>query len=314
MELKAIRDGFGEELAELGKRESRVVVLSGDLEDSTKAAGFKKEFPLRFFNLGISEQDMIGTAAGMSREGFIPFACSFAVFLTNRAYDQIRITVCYNKANVKLVGSHAGISAGSDGATAQCLEDIAIMRALPNMTVICPADALEVKKAVRAAAEYIGPVYIRTARTASEVITKEETPFAIGKAVTLREGKDLAISACGIMVPEALRAAVLLEKAGVDAAVINMATIKPLDKQAVVDAAKKCGCIVTAEEHQRNGGLGSAVAEALLASFPVPVEFVAVNDSFGESGEPEELLSKYGLKDVDIARAGASAVKRKKTC
>ena len=312
MELKAIRDGFGEELVELGKREPRVVVLSGDLEDSTKAAGFKREFPLRFFNLGISEQDMIGTASGMGKEGFIPFACSFAAFLTNRAYDQIRVTVCYNKSNVKLIGSHAGISAGSDGATAQCLEDLAIMRALPNMTVICPADALEVKKAVRAAAKHFGPVYIRTARTASEVITKEETPFAIGKAVTLKEGKDLAIIACGIMVPEALRAAALLERSGVNAAVINMATIKPLDTNAVINAAKSCGAVVTVEEHQRNGGLGSAVAETLSGNFPVPVEFVAVNDSFGESGEPEELLAKYGLKDFDIARAGLAAVRRKK--
>ena len=312
--MKAIRDGFGEELVELGKRNSGVVVLSADLEDSTKAAGFKKEFPERFFNMGISEQDMIGTAAGMSREGFVPFACSFAVFLTNRAYDQIRITVCYNKSNIKLVGSHAGASAGSDGATVQCLEDLAIMRALPNMTVICPADAVEVKKAVRAAAEHIGSVYIRTARTASEVITKETTPFSIGKALTLKEGKDLAIIACGIMVPEALRAAALLEMSGVNAAVINMATIKPLDKEAVVSAAKKFGAIVTAEEHQKNGGLGSAVAEALSASFLVPVEFVAVNDSFGESGEPEELLSKYGLKDVDIARAGIAVLKRKKLC
>ena len=312
MEMKAIRDGFGEALTELGKQNPRVVVLSGDLEDSTKAAAFTKEFPARFFNMGISEQDMIGTAAGMGREGFIPFACSFAVFLTNRAYDQIRITVCYNKANVKLAGSHAGISAGSDGATAQCLEDIAIMRALPNMTVICPADAVEVKKAVRAAAAHPGPVYIRTARTASEVVTTEATPFSVGKALTLREGKDLAIIACGIMVPEALRAAALLERSGVNAAVINMSTIKPLDREAVISAAKKYGAIVTAEEHQRAGGLGAAVAEVLSASFPVPVEFVAVNDSFGESGEPEELLAKYGLKDVDIARAASAVLRRRK--
>ena len=312
MTQKAIRDGFGEALAEIGAKDTRIVVLSGDLEDSTKAINFKAAAPERFFNLGIAEQDLIGTAAGMSKEGLIPFACSFAVFLTNRAYDQIRITVCFNNANVKLVASHGGVTVGSDGATAQCLEDFAIMRVLPNMKVICPCDAIEVKKAVKALVADKGPSYMRTGRAPSDILTTESTPFIIGKANVMKDGKDAVIIACGIMVAEALAAAEVLKKDGIDAAVINMHTIKPLDKEAIVLWAKKTGAIVTAEEHQLIGGLGSAVSEVLSLEFPVPMEMIGVKDSFGESGEPEELMEKYGLKAGHIVIAVKRVIKRKK--
>ncbi|OGF47455.1 MAG: transketolase [Candidatus Firestonebacteria bacterium RIFOXYC2_FULL_39_67] len=308
---KAIRDGFGEALAETGIKDQRIVVLSGDLEDSTKAINFKNAVPKRFYNLGIAEQDLVGTAAGMSREGFIPFVCSFAVFLTNRAYDQIRVTVCYNNFNVKLVASHGGVTVGSDGATAQCLEDFAIMRVLPNMKVICPCDAVEVKKAVKALIVDKGPSYMRTGRAPSNIITEENDPFIIGKANVMQEGKDAVIIACGIMVAEALSAAEILKKEGIEAAVLNMHTIKPLDEEAVVFWAKKTKAVVTAEEHQIIGGLGSAVSEVLSLEFPVPVEMIGVKDSFGESGEPGELMEKYGLKDKHIVLAVKNALKRK---
>ncbi|OGF48877.1 MAG: transketolase [Candidatus Firestonebacteria bacterium RIFOXYA2_FULL_40_8] len=309
---KAIRDGFGEALAELGAKYERIVVLSGDLEDSTKVINFKNVAPKRFFNLGIAEQDLVGTAAGLGKEGLIPFACSFAVFLTNRAYDQIRITVCFNESNVKLVASHGGVTVGSDGATAQCLEDFAIMRVLPNMKVICPCDAIEVKKAVKALISDIGPSYMRTGRAPSDIITKESDPFVLGKANVMKDGKDAVIIACGIMVAEALRAAEMLKKEGVNATVLNMHTIKPLDTKAVIEWVKKTGAVVTAEEHQIIGGLGSAVAEALALEFPAPLEMVGVKDSFGESGEPGELMEKYGLTDKHIAEAVRRVIKRKK--
>ncbi len=311
-EMKATRDGFGDALLELGRENKNIVVLSGDLEDSTRAEYFKKEFPERFFNLGIAEQDVIGTAAGMSMDGLVPFACSFAVFLTNRAYDILRLTVCYNKRNVKIIGSHAGLTVGPDGATAQCLEDFAIMRVLPNMTVLCPVDALEAKRATRAMAERAGPVYMRLSRPPFPVLTKETDSFEIGRANVIREGKDVTVIACGFMVFEALRAAELLEKDNIGARVINMHTIKPIDQSAIIKSARETGAVVTAEEHQMNGGLGSAVAEVLAGNIPVPVEMVAVNDSFGESGESEELLKKYKLKDVDIANAARKALNRKK--
>ncbi len=311
-EMKATRDGFGEALLELGRENKNIVVLSGDLEDSTRAEYFKKEFPERFFNLGIAEQDVIGTAAGMSMDGLVPFACSFAVFLTNRAYDILRLTVCYNNRNVKIIGSHAGLTVGPDGATAQCLEDFAIMRVLPNMTVLCPVDALEAKKATRAMAETAGPIYMRLSRPPFPVITKETDIFEIGRANVIREGKDVTVIACGFMVSEALRAAELLEKDNIGARVINMHTIKPIDQAAIIKSAQETGAVVTAEEHQMNGGLGSAVAEVLVRNIPVPVEMVAVNDSFGESGESEELLKKYKLTDVDIANAAKKALNRKK--
>jgi transketolase len=311
MQMKATRDAFGEALLELGRQNNDIVVLSGDLEDSTRAEYFKKEFPDRFFNLGIAEQDIIATTAGISTLGLIPFACSFAIFLTNRAYDQIRISICYNNRNVKLVGSHGGLTVGPDGATAQCLEDLAIMRVLPNMKVIYPVDAIETKKATRAIAELDGPVYMRLARPPFPVITKEDDEFIIGKANVMREGRDVTVIACGLMVYEALMASDTLSKEGIDVRVINMHTIKPIDEDAVIRSARETDAIVTAEEHQINGGLGSAVAEVLVRNVSVPVEMVAVNDSFGESGDAEELLAKYHLKDIDIINAVKRAIKRK---
>ena len=311
-EVKATRDAFGEALMELGRENRNVVVVSGDLEDSTRAERFKKEFPERFFNLGIAEQDILGSAVGLSLVGLIPFASSFAVFLTNRAYGILRISICYNRRNVKLVGSHAGLTVGEDGATAQCLEDLAITRVLPNITVLAPADGLETKKATKAIADMRGPVYMRLGRFAVPTITKEKDPFVIGKADTLRAGRDVTLIACGIMVWEALKAADALLDKGINARVINMHTIKPIDAAIITNAARETGAIVTCEEHQINGGLGSAVAEVLVKKNPVPVEMVAVGDSFGESGSPDELLAKYHLKDVDIIRAAQKVLGRKK--
>ncbi len=310
-EMIPTRDGFGHELVALGKINPKVVVISGDLEDATRAEYFKKEFPDRFFNLGIAEQDMVGTAAGLSLLGFIPFACSFAVFLTNRAYDMLRLDVCYNNCNVKIVCSHAGVTVGEDGASAQCLEDFAIMRVLPNIKVICPVDALEARKATRAIAAENGPIYMRTGRAPFPVLTKESDPFVIGKASVLRQGKDVTIVGCGIMVFEALQAAEILKKEGIEAQVVNMHTIKPIDEGMIVQSAQETGAIVSAEEHQMYGGLGSAISEVLVKKCPVPMEMVAVQDTFGESGSPQELLKAYHLKDTDIVEAVKKVIKRK---
>lgn len=306
------RDGFGEELVALGKVNPNIVVTSGDLEDATRAEYFKKEFPDRFFNLGITEQDVVGTAAGLSTQGYVAFATSFAVFLTNRAYDMIRLDVCYNNCNVKVVCSHGGVTVGEDGASAQCLEDFAIMRVLPNMKVICPADYIEAKKATRAITETFGPFYMRTSRAPLPIITKESDAFVIGKANTLKEGKSATIIACGVMVAQALSAAEKLAQENIDVRVINMHTIKPIDEAAVIAAAKETGAIVTAEEHQSIGGLGSAVAEVLSQNFPAPLSIVGVRDSFGESGTPDQLLAHYGLKDTNIIEAVKKTISRKK--
>jgi transketolase len=311
-EMKPTRDAFGETLLQLGRENERIVVLSGDLEDATRAEYFKKEIPERFFNLGIAEQDILGTAAGMSMDGLIPFACSFAVFLTNRAYDFLRLTVCYNNRNVKVIGSHGGLTVGEDGATAQCLEDFAITRVLPNIKVLYPMDAVEMKKATRAIADLQGPVYMRLGRPPFPVISKESDEFVIGKANAMRQGNDVTVIACGLMVYESLNAADMLAKENIQARILNMHTIKPIDKQSIVTAAQETGAVVTAEEHQIHGGLGSAVAEVLAVNYPVPVEMVAVHDSFGESGKPEELLKKYHLKDTDIVNAVKKVLERKK--
>lgn len=311
MDMIPTRDGFGKELVELGKANDKIVVFSGDLEDATRAEYFRDAFPERFFNLGIAEQDLVGTAAGMSTVGFITFATSFAVFLTNRAYDMLRLDVCYNNTNVKVVCSHTGVTVGEDGASAQCLEDFAIMRVLPNIKVICPVDVIEARKATRAIVAENGPMYMRTSRAPFPVITKESDPFVIGKANILREGKDVTLIACGIQVSESLSAAEILKKEGIEARVINMHTIKPIDVDAIEKAAKETGAIVTAEEHQIYGGLGSAVAEVLAKTTPAPLEMVAVNDTFGETGTPAQLLSKYGLKDINIVEAAKRAIKRK---
>lgn len=305
------RDGFGNAVTALGAENDKVVVLSGDLEDATRAEFFKFQYPDRFFNLGITEQDVIGTAAGMAKMGFIPFACSFAVFMTNRAYDQIRLDVCYNRTNVKIVCSHGGVTVGEDGASAQCLEDFAIMRVLPHMTVVCPADVNEAVRATRLMAAIDGPFYMRTSRAALPVITAEDDPFEFGRAKRMRQGGDVTLIACGVMVSEALKAADLLSKEGIEARVINMHTIKPIDVSAIVEAAGETGALVTAEEHQINGGLGGAVAEVLAQHMPVPLEMIAVNDSFGQTGSPQQLMAHFHLNDTDIARAAKQAIARR---
>jgi len=314
MDLKPTptRDGFGEEIVALGKINPNIVVTSGDLEDATRAEYFKKEFPERFFNLGITEQDVVSTAAGLSTQGYVAFATSFAVFLTNRAYDMIRLDVCYNNLNVKVVCSHGGVTVGEDGASAQCLEDFAIMRVLPNMKVICPADYLEAKKATRLIANTFGPFYMRTSRAPLPIITKEEDAFVIGRANVLRGGNDATVIACGVMVAEALSAAEKLKADGISLKVVNMHTIKPIDAEMIVNSAKETGAIVTAEEHQIIGGLGSAVAEVLGQHYPCPLEMIGVKDSFGESGSPAQLLAHYGLKDINIVDAVKRVILRKK--
>jgi len=310
-ETMPTRDGFGNEIVALGKKNTKIVVLSGDLEDATRAEFFKFQFPDRFFNLGITEQDVIGTAAGMAKVGLIPFTCSFAVFLTNRAYDMIRLDVCYNNVNVKIVCSHGGVTVGEDGASAQCLEDFAIMRVLPNMRVVCPVDAHEAAAATRLMAETPGPFYMRTSRAAFPLLTKAGDRFEFGKAGVMRDGRDVTLIACGIMVHESLQAAEALAKDGIEARVLNMHTIKPIDQDAVLKAAQETGAVVTAEEHQVNGGLGSAVAEVLVKHDPVPQEMIAVQDMFGETGNPEQLLAHFHLKADDIAAAAKKAVGRK---
>lgn len=311
-EMIPTRDGFGKEMVEIGKTNDKVVVISGDLEDATRAEYFRDAYPERFFNLGIAEQDMIGTAAGMTFHGFIPVASSFAVFLTNRAYDMIRLDVCYNNRNVKIVCSHTGVTVGEDGASAQCLEDFAIMRVLPNIKVICPVDALEAKKATRAIIAENGPMYMRTSRAPLPVITQESDPFIIGKANIVRPGKDVTVIACGVMVAEALSAAQKLQSEGIDVRVVNMHTIKPIDVEMIKKCAQETGAIVTAEEHQKIGGLGSAVTEVLAEQCPTPVEIVGVDDSFGETGSPEQLLKAYGLKDTNIVEKIKKVLTRKK--
>jgi len=298
----ATREAYGEALAQLGEEIKDIVVLDADLSGSTKTSVFAKKFPERFFNVGIAEQNLMGTAAGFATCGKIPFASTFAVFAAGRAFEQIRNSICYPKLNVKIAATHAGITVGEDGATHQSIEDIAVMRALPNMTVISPADDVETKKAVRAAALHDGPVYLRLGRMGLETIFDEDYEFEIGKGKILREGKDVAIIATGIMVSEALKAAELLEKDGIDAMVVNMHTIKPIDEEVILKAAQ-CGAIVTAEEHSILGGLGSAVAEVLAEKMPTPMRRVGVKDKFGQSGDPKELLKLYNLTAEDIVSA-----------
>ncbi|WP_378951564.1 transketolase family protein [Pelosinus sp. sgz500959] len=305
------RDGYGHGLVELGATNSEVVVLDADLAKSTRSDWFADKFPERFFDLGISEQDMLGTAAGLSLGGKVPFATTYGVFVTGRAWDQIRTTICYSDLNVKIAGAHGGISVGPDGATHQALEDIALMRVLPHMQVIVPCDAVEAKKATIAAAGVKGPCYLRFAREATPVFTEEKDSFEIGKANVLKDGTDVTIIACGPIVYEALLAHEQLAILGISARVINMHTIKPLDEAAILQAAQETQAIVTAEEHQVAGGLGSAVAEVLVRNKPVPVEMVGIQDTFGESGTPEELVVKYNLVAKDIVLAAQRALARK---
>ena len=311
MALKSTRDGFGEGLLELGRTNPRVVALSGDLEDSARAIWFKQAFPNRFFSVGIAEQDMVGTAAGLALMGKIPFACSFSQFVSGKALEQMRLAVCYQRLNVKIVGSHGGLSVGADGATAESLEEFASLRALPHMTLIVPCDVLEAKKAAIAAAAYPGPVFLRLGRSPIPIITKPEDPFTIGRATLLRSGEDATLIACGIMVEHALRAAGLLAKDGISARVINLHTLKPLDTSTILQAARETGAIVTAEEHSVIGGLGSAVAETIVQEHPVPMRCVGVQDRFGTSGDPAELLNAFGLMPEDIAQAAKDVLRLK---
>jgi transketolase len=307
----ATRDAYGETLAELGKENPDIVVLDADLSKSTKTNVFQKAFPERHFNFGIAEANMITHAAGLSTCGKIPFASTFAVFASGRTWDQIRASVCYPRLNVKIVATHGGITVGEDGATHQANEDIAIMRALPNLTVIVPADGIETKKAVRAIAEYDGPVYMRLGRSGVPVIFGEDYDFKIGKAVVMRPGVDVSIFACGIMAAMSLDAANMLTAEGISAEVVNVATIKPLDVEAIVQSTRKTGCAVSAEEHSIIGGLGGAVAETLVGACPVPMEMVGTCDTFTESGVPDLLLKKYGLTAEHIADAAKRAIQRK---
>jgi transketolase len=308
---KATRFGFGEGLVELGKENSRIFVLGADTTTSVAINGFKEMFPDRFLNVGIAETNLLGMAAGLAVAGFIPFVSTYGVFASGRPWEQIRTTICYSNLNVKIGGSHSGLMVGPDGATHQALEEIAIMRCLPRMKVIAPCDLVETRKAVIASAYSDGPVYIRYGRENTPIFTREDTPFGIGKANVLRDGNDVAIMACGTMVYESLMAAKMLEKKGIKARVINIHTIKPIDEETIIAAAKECGAIVTAEEHQIYGGFGSAVAEVLVKNFPVPVEMVGVKDKFGESGESMDLMIKYGLKDVNIVDTALKVLKRK---
>jgi len=292
---KATRDAYGDTLLELGKQRKEIVALDADLSGSTKTSKFAKAFPERFFNMGIAEQDMIGTAAGLALAGKIPFASTFAVFETGRAWDQIRLTVCYSNTNVKLVATHGGITVGEDGASHQALEDVALMRALPNMTVIVPADAAETTAVIKSVADSKGPVYVRLGRAKVPYVMPDDYEFVPGKAYVFNMGKDVNIIANGIMVGVALDASALLKRSGIEAGVINMATVKPLDEETVLAAAKSAGVIVTAEEHSIIGGLGGAVSEYVSEHCPVTVKRIGINDCFGCSGSAGDLLKFHGL-------------------
>ncbi len=307
----ATRDAYGEALAELGAVNENIVVLEADLSKSTKTCDFRKVYPERFINVGIAEQNMLGIAAGLAAAGKVPFASTFAVFAAGRAYDQIRNSIAYPNLNVKIAATHAGLTVGEDGGSHQMLEDIALMRALPNMTVIVPADGIETKQVIQAAAEYEGPVYIRMGRPKVPVLFGEEYKFEIGKGVLMKDGTDVTLVGTGIMVSKAMEAAELLAAEGISAAVVNISTIKPLDAELIIAQAQKTGAVVTCEEHTICGGLGSAVAEVLVENCPVPMARVGVEDKFGESGLPDELLEKYGLSASNIA-AKAKAVIAKK--
>lgn len=298
----ATREAYGKTLAQLSQNE-KIVALDADLSKATKSGDFKKVCPERFFNMGISEQDMMGTAAGLATCGKIPFASTFAIFAAGRAFEQIRNSIAYPKLNVKIAATHAGVTVGEDGGSHQAIEDIALMRSIPNMVILNPADAIEAEAAILAAAKYEGPVYIRLGRAATPAIHTEGYQFNLGKGEVLRQGKDVVIFATGIMVAKALAAAQTLQKEGVEAMVVNLHTIKPIDRELIVEAAKTTGKVVTAEEHSVIGGLGSAVCEVLAQEYPVKVAMVGVKDQFGCSGKPDELLKKYGLTETDIIRA-----------
>ncbi len=308
---KDTRSGFGAGLHELGKKNPNVVALCADLIGSLKMEEFAKEFPNRFFQTGIAEANMIGLAAGLTIGGKIPFTGTFASFSTGRVYDQIRQSVAYSNKNVKICASHAGITLGEDGATHQIMEDIGLMKMLPNMTVINPADYNQTKAATLAIAEMDGPVYLRFGRPVVPIFTSPDEPFIIGKAITMIEGTDVSIFATGHLLWKAIEAVEILDQQGIHAEVINIHTIKPLDDEAILKSVLKTGCVVSAEEHMMNGGLGDSIAQLLSRKLPRPLEMVAVNDKFGESGKPEELLKKFGLDTPDIVEAVKKVLARK---
>ncbi len=308
----ATREAYGSALAEFGA-DARIVVLDADLSKSTKTDTFKKKYPERFINMGIAEGNMMTTAAGISSCGKVVFASTFAVFASGRAFEQIRNSICYPRLNVKIGASHAGISVGEDGASHQSIEDIAIMRALPNITIFSPADAVEMRHAVKAAIEIDGPVYLRLGRLGVPVIYNEsEYKFEVGKGVTLSEGKDVTIIATGLMVHAAIEARAILKEQGIDARLIDIHTIKPIDRELIIKAAKETGAVVTAEEHSIIGGLGGAVAEVLSQEYPTPLRMVGVEDKFGKSGKPDKLLAMYGLTAGNIVEKAKEVIKLKK--
>ena len=311
-EKKDTRSGFGDGLVEAAKQNENITALCADLTGSLKMGDFKAAFPDRFFQTGIAEANMMGVAAGMTIGGKIPFAGTFAEFATGRVYDQVRQSIAYSGKNVKIAASHAGLTLGEDGATHQTLEDIALMKALPGMTVINPCDYNQTKAATIAAAKYEGPVYLRFGRPKIPVFIPENTEFIIGKALMLNQGSDVSIFATGHLVWEAIQACEILEKKGISAEIINIHTIKPLDVEAVLESVKKTGCAVTAEEHSIHGGLGDSIAQVLTRNYPAPQEYVAVNDVFGESGKPDELMKKYEIDAEAVVKAAEKVIERKK--
>jgi transketolase len=310
-EFKATRDGFGDGLVLAGEKNKNVVVLCADVSESTRTEGFKKKFLERFVEVGVAEQNMASIAAGMSFEGKIPFVSSYSVFSPGRNNEQIRTNIAYSNANVKIAGSHAGLTVGQDGATHQSLEDIGLMRMLPNMTVVVSCDAEESKKAVASAVDILGPVYLRFFRNKTPVITTINTPFKIGKAEVFKEGKDVVIFACGPSVYNSILSAIDLEKENISVAVVNVHTIKPIDENTILKYARKTKAVISVEEHQISGGLGSAISELLAKEFPVPMEFIGVKDKFGESGKPEELIEKYEIGVESINKAVKKVFNRK---
>jgi transketolase len=311
-EKVSLRNTYGKTLVELGKENNDIVVLDADLSHSTMTLHFSKEFPDRFFNCGVAEQDMIGIASGFAASGKIPFASSFAVFVPGRCFDQIRVSIAQQHLNVKLVVTHGGVTVGEDGASHQAIEDLSLVCSLPGFTVIVPADATETAKAVRTAAKLFGPFYIRLCRTESPLIYDESYQFEVGKASMLRDGADVTVIATGLIVAPAMEAADNLKLEGINCRVLNMSTLKPIDEAAIIKAARETGAIVTAEEHLEHGGLGSIVSQVVVKNSPVPMEFVAIKDTYSQSGKPAELLEAYGLTTKNIEKTVKKVLQRKK--
>lgn len=311
LEQVPTRNGFGQGLVEAAEKDGRIVGLCADLTESLRMLAFKERFPDRFIQLGVHEQLLAALGAGFAMAGKIPFIASYAMFCPGRAWEQVRTNICLNDANVKIIGGHTGVTVGPDGATHQALEDIAIMRPIPNVTIVVPCDAAQARNATLGIAAHEGPCYLRLTREKSPVFTTKDTPFEIGKVQVLREGSDVALIACGPLVHSALLAAEELTKEGTECMVLNNHTVKPMDAPAIIEAARTCGAVVTVEEHQRRGGMGSRVAEILAQHLPVPMEFIGVDDLFGESGEPSELTGRFGLEAAQIADAARKAVGRK---